>query len=143
MVEIQSCSCPSGFSCCFLVLPSSAVGGVLPAHHHPLPSLPPSSSCLLMTKPAKRLFVSAVRDISGWGFILACFSVNREGDGFNIMGFSQQLSSKQTCSKLGFLPAPPPSPRDHLVSCQPGLEMDMVPIPSSTPTVYEKGLEKR
>lgn len=96
-----------------------------------------------MTKPANGLFVSAVRGISGWGFILACFSVNREGDGFDIMGFSQQLSSKQTCSKLGFLPALPPSPRDHLVSCQPGLETDMVPIPSSTLTVYEKGLEKR
>lgn len=69
------------------------------------------------------------------------FSINR--DGFNIMGFSQRLASEQTCSKLGFLPALPPPPRDHLVHCQPGLEMDMVPISSSIPTVEEGGLEDR
>lgn len=134
---------PSGFSCCRLGSARLSNGwGVASSSLSP-PLAAPHSSCLLMTKPANGLFVSAVRGISGWGFILACFSVNREGDGFDIMGFSQQLSSKQTCSKLGFLPALPPSPRDHLVSCQPGLEMDMVPIPSSTLTVYEKGLEKR
>lgn len=32
-------------------------------------------------------------------------SANREKDGFNVMGFSQQLASAQTCSKRGsFLP---------------------------------------
>lgn len=42
-------------------------------------------------------------------------SVNRERDGFNLTGFSQQLGSEQTGSKPGFtefLPAPPPPSRD-------------------------------
>lgn len=75
------------------------------------------------------------------------FPVNRERDGFALMGFSQQLASEQTRSKpvfTEFLPAPPPPPKGPLVSHQPGLEVDTVPpVPFSTPAVEEGGLEDR
>lgn len=73
-----------------------------------LTALPPlvslGGSCPLMTSPGQeavclccqRRFLMALY----FGF---CFSLcNRERDGFNVMGFSQQLASEQTDSELGF-----------------------------------------
>lgn len=104
-------------------------GWELAAHHSPPPVA--ASSCLLMTKPASRLFVSAVRDFQMGLYFGLLFSVDRERDGFNLMGFSQQLGSEQTGSEPGFtefLPAPPPPSRDTWPAASQGWKCPLVRI---------------